>query len=70
MLLIFTCIIQAYGMSALPMSLIKGHSSAKIELERIRQKQTENKARIQAMRDKVSIFIQKCQIIKTYIYKV
>lgn len=57
-------------MSALPMSLIKGHSSAKIELERIRQKQTENKARIQAMRDKVSIFIQKCQIIKTYIYKV
>jgi hypothetical protein len=61
MLLIFTCIIQAYGMSALPMSLIKGHSSAKIELERIRQKQTENK---------VSIFIQKCQIIKTYIYKV
>ena len=42
----------AYGMSALPMSLIKGHSSAKTELERIRQKQTENKARIQAMRDK------------------
>ena len=59
-------------MSALPMSLIKGRSSAKTELERIKQKQTENKAKIQATRDKVSIFIQKCQIIHThtYIYKV
>ncbi|XP_071148774.1 probable lysosomal cobalamin transporter [Mytilus edulis] len=42
----------AYGMSALPMSLIKGQSNAKSELEKVRQKQKDNKAHIQSVREK------------------
>ncbi|CAC5379586.1 LMBRD1 [Mytilus coruscus] len=42
----------AYGMSALPMSLIKGQSNAKSELEKVRQKQKDTKAHIQSVREK------------------
>lgn len=44
-------------MSALPMSLIKGQSNAKSELEKVRQKQKDNKAHIQSVREKVRISI-------------
>ncbi|VDI67551.1 LMBR1 domain-containing protein 1 [Mytilus galloprovincialis] len=48
----------AYGMSALPMSLIKGQSNAKSELEKVRQKQKDNKAHIQPFEVVIGVAFQ------------